>query len=364
MLRFLKKLKTGKAFHYGLEKKHFISYKYNQMAEKILTGIKPTGTPHIGNYIGAIQPSLKLAQKDSISSYLFIADSHSLTSNPSPQILRDSVYKVAACWLACGLNPETTVFYCQSDIPELFELNWILSCVTPKGLMNRAHSYKSKRDENLQSGKKDLDDKINMGLYNYPILMSADILLFSPDRVPVGHDQIQHLEMTRDIAQKFNHIYKKNLFTIPRALVREEKVLPGLDGRKMSKSYNNEIPLFLESKKLQKLVRRIKTDSTPAEEPKDTEKCLIFQIYQHFASTEEIQSLRTYYSEGISWGEAKEILFKKLDDYFKDKKEVYDHYISQPLKLEKILKIGCEKAREEAQIFLKEIKKNIGLLKS
>ena len=331
------------------------------MKQRILTGIKPTGEPHIGNYIGAIQPSLELAQQENISTYLFIADSHSLTTNPSPQSLKDSVYKVAACWLACGLDPEKTVFYCQSDIPELFELSWILSCVTPKGLMNRAHSYKSKRSQNEQDGKKDLDDGVNMGLYNYPILMGADILLFSPHQVPVGQDQIQHLEMIRDIAQKFNRTYKKELLNVPKALIRKEKILPGLDGRKMSKSYNNEIPLFLESKTLQKLVRKIKTDSTPVNEPKNHENCLIFKIFEHFASEKEIHDLQENYAKGIGWGEAKDILFEKLEDHFKDKKPIYDHYIQQPLEMEKILQKGCEKARKEVQAFLKEIKKSIGV---
>ena len=333
------------------------------MLKKILTGIKPTGQVHIGNYVGAIKPSLELSQQANISSYLFIADSHSLTLQPPAKNLKHSIYQIASAWLACGLDPNKVFFYCQSDIPELFELHWILSCITPKGLMNRAHSYKAKRDQNLKLGKKDLDDKVNMGLYNYPILMGADILLFSPHQVPVGGDQVQHLEMTRDIAQKFNHIYKSNLFTIPKALIREQKILPGLDGRKMSKSYNNEIPLFLESKKLQKLIRKIKTDSLPAEEPKDTTNCLIFQIYTHFASLEEIQNLKERYAKGIGWGEAKDILFHKLEDYFKDKKAIYDHYISQPLELEKILKTGSEKVREEAQDFLKQVKKTVGLLK-
>ena len=334
------------------------------MKQKILTGIKPTGEPHIGNYVGAIRPSLDLVKKENVSAYLFIADSHSLTTNPPSQFLRESVYKVAASWLACGLAVEETVFYCQSDVPELFELNWILSCVTSKGLMNRAHSYKSKRDHNLQAGKKDLDDGVNMGLYNYPLLMGADILLFSADQVPVGQDQIQHLEMTRDIAQRFNRTYNTELLTVPKALVREETILPGIDGRKMSKSYGNEIPLFLESKKLQKLIRKIKTDSTLAEEPKDEKNCLIFQIYKHFANEQDIQSLRDRYAQGIGWGEAKDVLFEKLENYFKDKKPIYEHYIRQPLELEKILKKGCEKARSEAHVFLKEIKKNIGLFRS
>lgn len=331
--------------------------------KKILTGIKPTGEPHLGNYIGAIRPSLELAKKKNISSYLFIADSHSLTSNTSPESRESSIYKVAASWLACGLDPEKTSFYRQSDIPELFELAWILSCLTPKGLMNRAHSYKAKRDQNLQAGKKDLDDEINMGLYNYPILMSADILLFSPDEVPVGSDQIQHLEITRDIAQKANRIYKKKLFTIPKALIREENPLSGIDGRKMSKSYNNEIPLFLESKARQKLIRRIKTDSTPAEAPKESKNCLIFQMYKHFASKQDIQSLEKSYKEGISWGEAKDILFEKLEELFKEKNLIYNDLMENPKELERILKQGYDKVRGEAFESLKKIKDHVGFKK-
>lgn len=331
------------------------------MKQKILTGIKPTGEPHIGNYVGAIQPSLRLAQKENISSYLFIADSHSLTSTPLPSLLKDSTYKVAASWLACGLNPNSTIFYRQSDIPELFELNWILSCVTPKGLMNRAHSYKAKKAYNQQLGKKDLDDEVNMGLYNYPILMGADVLLFSVDQVPVGSDQIQHLEMIRDIAQKFNRIYKQDILSVPKALVQEERVVPGLDGKKMSKSYNNEIPLFLQGQQLHKLIRKIKTDSTPAEKPKDTKNCVIFQIYRSFSSEKELLALKDRYQKGIGWGEAKDILYKKLETYFKDKKKIYDHYMSHQEEIEEILKKGGEKARAEAQPFIKKIKKQVGL---
>ncbi len=328
--------------------------------KKILTGIKPTGSPHLGNFVGAILPSLQLAKQQNTKSYLFVADSHALTSPPPPQALKDSVYKVAAVWLACGLDPEDVVFYRQSDIPELFELSWILSCITPKGLMNRAHSYKAKKDQNQQAEKKDLDDKVNMGLYNYPILMGADILLFSPDQVPVGPDQAQHLEMIRDMAQKFNRTYKTSLMTIPQALFRENKVLPGRDGRKMSKSYNNEIPLFLESNSLYKLIKKIKTNSVPMDAPKDTKTCLIFQIFKHFADDREVQSLKALYAKGIGWGEAKNRLFEQLRDYFKEKKLLYDQYIRQPLELERFFKNGAEKARNSAQPFLKEIKKTIG----
>ena len=331
------------------------------MPKKILTGIKATGRIHLGNYLGAVKPSLNLSRLDKASSYFFIADGHSLTSHPNPVSLKQSIYKVGAAWLACGLNPEKVFFYRQSDISELFELNWILSCVTPKGLMNRAHSYKAKKEENIKLDKKDLDDKIYMGLYNYPILMTADVLLFSPDTVPVGRDQIQHLEMIRDIAGKFNHIYKTDLFALPKAFLKKSAALPGLDGRKMSKSYNNEIPLFLEPNKLHKLIRRIKTDSSPEKQAKDPNSCLIFQIYKGFASSEEIDNMKKLYAEGIGWGAAKDILFYKLKDYFKDKKEIYDHYISRPEELEKILKRGAEKVRAEASGFLTEVKKTLGL---
>ena len=331
------------------------------MKQKILTGIKPTGELHIGNYIGAIKPALDLAKQKNVLVYAFIADSHSLNLNLSSEVLKDSCYKATASWLACGLDPEKTILYRQSDIPELFELTWILSCITPKGLMNRAHAYKAKRDQNSAGGKKDLDEGINMGLYNYPILMGADILLFSAQQVPVGQDQIQHLEMIRDMAQKWNRIYKKELFVIPEALILKEKVVPGLDGRKMSKTYNNSIPLFLESRKRQKLIRRIKTDSTPAEAPKKTETCLIFQLYKHFAGEEEQRTLEKSYAEGISWGQAKDSLFEKIDNYFKEKQKLYDHYMQNPQILDKILKRGQERVRDEAQDFLKKIKTSVGL---
>ena len=330
---------------------------------KILTGIKPTGRVHIGNYVGAIQSSLELTNQPKVLSYLFIADSHSLTAQLEPDFLQHSIYQVSATWLACGLNPEKSFFYRQSDIPELFELSWILSCITPKGLMNRSHSYKAKIEENLKRGKRDKDDGVFMGLYSYPILMSADVLLFSPDKVPVGRDQIQHLEMTRDIASKMNHTYKTQLFKLPQALLKEDAVIPGLDGRKMSKSYQNEIPLFLESKKLQALIKKIKTDSLPAHQPKKTEGCSLFQIYKHFADSKEIAELKKLYQDGVGWGTVKDILFDKLNSYFSEKKEIYEEYISQPKKLDKILKQGSEKLKDESQSFLKQVKKTVGLLK-
>lgn len=327
----------------------------------ILTGIKPTGEPHLGNYIGAIQPSLELV-KQSKASYLFIADYHSLTLISDSKKMKTLVQSVAATWLACGLDSKKTVFYRQSHVPELFELYWILSCLTPKGLMNRAHSYKAQVDKNKFSGSKDLDDGVNMGLYSYPVLMAADILLFSAEQIPVGEDQIQHLEMTRDIAQKFNHSYKTDLFNIPQALFQKEKMLLGIDGQKMSKSYNNYIPLFCESKKLRKLIMKIKTDTSLPTEPKDTTNCLVFGMYKHFASNDEIKDLEKKYKSGIAWGEAKEILFEKLDHYFKEKKQAYEHYLNDFTQVEKILTKGEEQARAIAIPYLKKIKTTIGLI--
>ena len=333
------------------------------MGKTVLTGIKPTGAGdlHLGNYVGAIQPSIRLVREKDVTGYFFIADYHSLTSLSAAGELGLSVRRAAASWLACGLPVEKIIFYLQSDIPELLEFSWILACVTPKGLMNRAHSYKARRDQNRQSEQKDLDDGVSMGLYGYPVLMAADILLFSADEVPVGGDQIQHLEMTRDIAQKFNRIYKTDLLCLPKTPDRKEIIIPGLDGRKMSKSYSNTIPLFCDPKILRKLVMKIKTDSRPPEEPKDPDDSLIFEIYKHFSEKEEISSFRKRYLAGIGWGEAKEILFETLNDFLKDKREVYNYYMEENGKLEGILKEGGEKARAVARPFMKKIRSVIGI---
>lgn len=326
----------------------------------VLTGIKPSGQPHLGNYIGAIKPSLELAEDEAVSSYFFIANSHSLTSVHNGLQMKEWTREVASSWLACGLNPEKTVFYLQSDIPELMELYWILACMTPKGLMNRAHSYKARQAENKAFGREDLDETVNMGLYNYPILMAADILLFSATDVPVGADQMQHLEMARLIARKFHHAYKKEIFTLPKALARKELLLPGLDGRKMSKSYNNEIPLFCDSKQLKKLIMRIPTDSSPKESPKDPDKSLLFDLYNAFAKPEEVSKMKEQYQNGIGWGEVKGILFETLDSFLKDKRERFDHYRNHPEKIQDILTLGSRKARAVAKPFIKEIKEIIG----
>ena len=355
----------------------------------VLTGVKPTGALHLGNYIGAVEPSLRLIQgrgrgqsesggegalqkdaaqqaaappSENYKGFFFIADGHSLISCQEPETLRRLAREAAAAWLACGLDPEKSLFYLQSDIPEILELSWILACVTPKGLMNRAHSYKAARDQNESAARreKDLDKGVSMGLFSYPVLMAADILLFQADEVPVGRDQLQHLEMTRDIAQKFNRAFKTDLLKSPQAVSFSSGSLPGLDGRKMSKSHKNCISLFSSPKELRKAVMRIKTDSLPAGAPKDPENSLIFEIYKAFAQAEETESLKSRMKEGIAYGEAKEILFEKLNDFLKDKREVYRHYI-ESREIEKIWKTGQERARAAAQPFMRKIKEAAGL---
>jgi len=254
-----------------------------------LTGIKPTGAPHLGNYLGSIKPALELAKNSNIDAYYFIADYHSLTSVHSGTQLSSDIYDVAATWLACGLDPDKVAIYKQSDIPEILELNWILSCFCAKGLMNRAHAYKAKVSENNNDGR-DLDHGINIGLYCYPVLMAADILILNSDVVPVGADQLQHVEIARDLANAFNHHYGE-IIKLPTAQERGDKLVVGLDGRKMSKSYNNTIPLLVSEKKLRKMIMKIVTDSLPPEAPKDPKNSAIMDLYRMFASASEIKSL-------------------------------------------------------------------------
>ncbi len=331
------------------------------MKEKIiLTGVKPTGMPHIGNYLGAIRPALKLASQPGTRTYLFIADYHSLTSVHDPKTLREMTYEVAATWLACGLNPEQVCFYRQSDISEIFELNWILSCFTPKGLMNRAHAYKAKVQENMEQGKEDPDFGVNMGLFNYPILMSADILMFNAHEVPVGEDQVQHIEIARDIAQKVNRQYGE-ILRPPKFVIQPMKLVPGLDGRKMSKSYDNHIPLFLESAKLRKLVMKIKTDSQPPETPKDPADSLIFDLYKEFATSEQIESLRAHYLRGIGWGEAKERLFEVLEAHLATPRAEYQRWMNSRGEIDGLLVAGAAEARPKAKALLQQLRKAIGI---
>ena len=330
------------------------------MNKIILTGIKPTGRIHLGNYIGAIKPALELANNSEYKAAYFIADYHGLTKIHDGDEMKKLSYMNAATWLALGLDPNKVIFYRQSDIPEIFELNWILACFTSKGLMNRAHTYKTMVETNKENHR-DIDQGINMGVFSYPILMAADILLFKTETVPVGKDQIQHVEIARDIAESFNHIYG-DTFVLPNYRVQEStSVLPGLDGRKMSKSYNNTIPLFEEPNQLFKLINRIKTDSLPAEAEKNPDQSIIFKLFKEFASPIEIANMRNRFVTGIGWGEAKKELFVVMNQFLEEPREKYNKLMASPKKLDEILHYGAEKAREVSQPFLKEIKRKIGL---
>lgn len=329
------------------------------MKKTILTGIKPTGQIHLGNYIGAIKPALQLAKQKEFSPAYFVADYHGLTKFHQADEFRQLSYGIAATWLALGLDPEETIFYRQSDVPEVFELNWILACFASKGLMNRAHAYKAMVDNN-EKMERNADFGVNMGIYTYPILMAADILMLKTEVVPVGKDQIQHVEIARDIAESFNHVYG-DAFVLPEYLVQEEvAVLPGLDGRKMSKSYNNTIPLFEEPKKLQKLINKIQTDSLPPEAPKDPESSIIFTLYQQFASTVEVEQMRSQYLSGISWGEAKQELFIVMNRFLEEPRDNYKELMASPERLNEILLEGAQKARTISAPFLKKLKEKIG----
>jgi tryptophanyl-tRNA synthetase len=313
----------------------------------VLTGIKPTDHPHIGNYIGAIRPGIDLAGQFE-NSLLFIADYHAITTVQTAKELEEFTNSVTAAWIASGVDPKKTIIYRQSDVPEIFELAWILSCVTPKGLLNRAHAYKAKVQENQDAGREDLDFGISMGLYSYPVLMAADILLFNTDVVPVGEDQVQHVEIARDVAQKFNRVYG-DVLKLPKHLVKTEKVVPGLDGRKMSKSYGNHIPLFLEEKKLRKMVMKIVTDSTPPEAPKDPKASVLFDLYKEFSTPEQLSELAALYAKGIGWGDVKQRLFERIHEHFKGPSDIYNDLMSNPSKLVTILADGAHRARELAR---------------
>lgn len=330
------------------------------MSKTVLTGIKPTGHIHLGNYIGMIKPSLELAKIEEYQPAYFIADSHGLTKIHEQKEFQPFTYGIAAAWLALGLDPDKVIFYRQSDIPEIFELTWILSCISPKGLMNRAHAYKALVDQNNEM-KRDVDFGVNMGIFTYPILMAADMLMLQANIVPVGKDQIQHIEIARDIAESFNHQYGET-FTLPQYKVEEKTaVLPGLDGRKMSKSYHNTIPLFSEPSELQKLISKIKTDSLPPESPKDPETSILFTLYNEFASSSEIETMRANYLRGISWGDAKKELFLVMNRYLEEPREKYYELLASPKMLDEVLLTGAEKARAISRPLLREIKSKIGL---
>lgn len=326
-----------------------------------LTGITTSGTPHLGNYVGAIRPAVESSKDPSLTSYYFLADYHSLIKNFDPKKRKQSALEIAAAWIALGLDYENCVFYRQSDIPEIPELTWILTTLTAKGLMNRAHAYKAGVADNEAQEHKDPDKGITMGLFSYPILMAADILMFNARKVPVGKDQIQHLEMTRDIASRFNHIYKK-LFILPEVVVDENSaVLSGLDGRKMSKSYDNYIPLFDTPKRLRKMIMKIQTNSLAPEEPKDPETCTLFSIYKAFATESEIKAMDARYREGIAWGTMKQELFEYIDAILSEPREKYMELVKNPGDINQILKKGADRAREFSVPFLEKIRKASGI---
>ncbi len=328
--------------------------------ERYLTGITTTGTPHLGNYVGAIRPAVQASRRTGTENFYFLADYHALIKCDEPARIQRSTLEIAACWLAAGLDPQQVFFYRQSDIPEIPELTWLLTCVTGKGVLNRAHAYKAQVDKNTAAGV-DVDADVTMGLFMYPVLMAADILMFKAHKIPVGRDQIQHIEMARDMAQSFNHLYGEHL-VLPEAAVDESvALLPGLDGRKMSKSYDNVIGLFTPREQVRKAIFSIVTDSRAPGEPKQVEGSALFQIYQAFASPEETQSLRQAYAEGIAWSDAKQALFERIDREIAPMRERYEHLVNHPQELEEILQAGAAKARTRATPLLRELRQAVGL---
>ena len=328
-----------------------------------LTGITTTGTPHIGNYVGAIRPCIAASKDAANKNYYFLADYHALAKNDDPDKISQSTLEIAAAWLALGMDTDNAVFYRQSDIPEIPELTWILTSMTAKGLMNRAHSYKAAVQANVEGGNKDADKGITMALYSYPILMAADILMFKATKVPVGRDQKQHVEMARDIAQRFNHHFG-DVLVLPEPVIDDDTaVLAGLDGRKMSKSYNNAIPLFAPEKKFRKLIMKIKTNSLEPGEPKDTRDSTLFDIYKAFATPEETAEVEKLYAEGIAWGEMKQRLFEYLNDHIKPARDEYDRLIADPAIVEAELLKGAARAREVSAPNIEQIRSAIGIRK-
>ncbi|WP_460144699.1 tryptophan--tRNA ligase [Pseudomonas sp. S2_A02] len=330
---------------------------------RILTGITTTGTPHLGNYAGAIRPAIVASRDSNADSFYFLADYHALIKCDDPLRIQRSRLEIAATWLAGGLDVDRVTFYRQSDIPEIPELTWLLTCVAAKGLLNRAHAYKASVDKNVETGE-DPDAGITMGLYSYPVLMAADILMFNAHKVPVGRDQIQHVEMARDIGQRFNHLFGqgKEFFTMPEALIEESvATLPGLDGRKMSKSYDNTIPLFSSAKEMKDAISRIVTDSRAPGEAKDPDNSHLFTLFQAFATPAQSDEFRSELLQGLGWGEAKNRLFQLLDNELGESRERYHQLIERPADLEDMLQIGAKKARSVATPFLHELREAVGL---
>ena len=332
--------------------------------KRVLTGVTTTGIPHLGNYVGAIRPAIAATREVARGeSFLFLADYHGIIKCHDPALIHESTLAVAATWLACGLDPEHVTFYRQSDIPEITELTWIFNCVCAKGLMNRAHAYKAAVDANAAEGNADADHGISMGLFSYPVLMAADILMFNGTHVPVGRDQVQHLEMARDIAGRFNHRYRE-LFVMPEAVVDDSvALLAGLDGRKMSKSYGNTIALFEPEQALRKQIMKIVTNSQAPGEPKNPDESVIFEIYRAFANAEEEAQMRERYAEGIGWGDAKQILFERINAELAPCRERYLELTANPARIEEVLLAGAEKARSIAVPFLAEVRDAVGIRK-
>jgi tryptophanyl-tRNA synthetase len=327
---------------------------------RVLTGITTTGTPHLGNYVGAIRPTVQASRDTHTDGFYFLADYHALIKCDEPARIQRSTLEIAASWIASGLDPEKVTFYRQSDIPEIPELSWFLTCVTGKGVLNRAHAYKAAVDKNNAAGN-DPDSDVTAGLFMYPVLMGADILMFKAHKVPVGRDQIQHIEMARDMASSFNHLYGEH-FVLPEAVIEESvSLLPGLDGRKMSKSYDNTIPLFAPAAQMRKQIAGIVTDSKAPGEPKATEGSALFQIYQAFASAEETAAMARAYAEGIGWGDAKQMLFERIDREIAPMREHYQALIDNPAQMDNILLAGADKARQLATPFMREVRHAVGL---
>ena len=328
--------------------------------QRILTGITTSGTPHLGNYVGAIRPAVEASKSTDVESFYFLADYHALIKCNNPDDVHRSTLEIAASWIALGLDTDNAVFYRQSDVPQIPELMWFLNCMAAKGLMNRAHAYKASVQDNEAAGE-DADLGITMGLFSYPVLMAADILMFNAHQIPVGRDQIQHVEMARDIAQRFNHHYGEH-FALPQALVDDDvPLLQGLDGRKMSKSYGNTIPLFLTEKQLKKHINKIKTNLLEPGEPKDPDSSSVFQIWQAFATPEQTAAMREEFAKGIAWGEAKKQLFELVNAELAPARERYQALIDAPVEIEEILQAGGEKARAISQPLMDEVRRAVGI---
>lgn len=329
------------------------------MKKTYLTGIKPTGIPHIGNYFGVILPAIEIMKQNKFKCFYFIADYHALTTIKEKKVLKDLIFEIACIWLACGLDPKKVVFYKQSDISEIFEITTIINNVTPKGLLNRAHAYKAMVDEAKEKGL-DEDSLVNMGLYMYPVLMTSDIIAMNTNVVPIGEDQKQHIEIARDIVKSFNKTYG-NVFVMPcESISKSASLVLGLDGRKMSKSYSNIIPLFDSEEKLKKLVSQIKTDSTLPNEPKD-KTSIIFQYYKLFATPSQLKEFENKFDTGISWAQAKNQLFDIMNTYLSPMRKKYNYYKENPQLVEEILNQGAKKARKVAKETLKRVKESLGV---